>query len=254
MLRKRSPGLKRCNCRSQSCLGVKNCVVVAVRLAGPEEAPEPVFMPAGDDVDVEVRHALTHPVVDRDKRPLGFTRSFDCPSEQLSIPKEWRDQCGRQISQRLVMPSRSQKGVPRKEGAMVQKGERQGVFEDDVPLVRTALNFTKEAVRCFSTSHRSDVGYRISDVRVQIPDVRCRQVDQLSSEIRHLRSNHPAAAAAFFFFPFSLASALDSGFPFSARSFLPFFSDLSGARRSINSISATGAPSPARWPTRYRRV
>jgi hypothetical protein len=89
--------LKLCDGRSQGGLGLNDRLLVLISLPRPEEASEAVFMPAGDDVDMEVRHALTHPIVDRHKTPLGAKRPFDRASQQLDIPKEWRDQCGRKI-------------------------------------------------------------------------------------------------------------------------------------------------------------
>jgi len=120
-------------------------------------------MPAGDDMDVQVRHALTHPVVDRHKTPLGAKRALDRSGQQSGIPEEWRDQRGRKIRQRLVVPSRNQEGVAWEEGAVVEKGERQGVFKHDVSLGFAALNFTKEALPWLSPDHRANVGCRISD-------------------------------------------------------------------------------------------
>src|SRR5438067_2065405 len=57
---------------------------VLVLLARPEKSLQPVLLAARNDVDVEVRHALTDAVVDGDKRSLGSERDLCGASQEVS--------------------------------------------------------------------------------------------------------------------------------------------------------------------------
>ena len=82
-------------------------------------------------MDMKMRHALTDTVVHRHESALCFHRFFNCPRQELRIREQWRNQIRRQICQRFEVMFWHQQAVPVKEGAVIQKCERQLIFKDN---------------------------------------------------------------------------------------------------------------------------
>src|ERR1700733_15046579 len=67
-------------------------VIVRVLLPRPEEAAEAVLLRAGNDVDVQMRDALAHLVVDGYERAVGSERLFHRAGKSLRAREERRDE------------------------------------------------------------------------------------------------------------------------------------------------------------------
>ena len=120
----------------ESCQGLANgklnrlgSFIVRVRITRPKEAFQPVFATPGHNVHVKMRHALADAIVHRHKRPVGFHRRFDGAREELGSFEKRPDQIFGQIGQSFVVDFRNQQTVPGKDGPMIEKGERDFVFE-----------------------------------------------------------------------------------------------------------------------------
>src|SRR5262249_39475930 len=85
-----------------------------VSLTRPEESAEPVLSPPRDDVDVQVRHALADPVVDRDERSLGLETRLHRARQELHVEEERPDQRVGKIGQRCQMVPWHQEAVAAK--------------------------------------------------------------------------------------------------------------------------------------------
>lgn len=63
-------------------------------------------------MDVQVRNALTHTVIDRYKGPFGVQTLLHGMRQEPGIGEEWGDQRRRQIDKRFVMFFWHQETVP----------------------------------------------------------------------------------------------------------------------------------------------
>jgi hypothetical protein len=91
-------------------------------MPGPEEAFEPVALAPRHNVDVKVKYALAHDVVDRDEGPLGVERPFDGTLKPLRDLKERSDFGRREIGKRHYMPHRDQQNVAGEERPVIEEG------------------------------------------------------------------------------------------------------------------------------------
>jgi hypothetical protein len=94
-----------------------------VLLAGPIETLQAVLAPTGDDVNVEVRNALAHPVVHRDPGAVCFECVLYSPIDALNCQKESGDLVGGNIGQGLVMVDRDDENMAGKDGDVIEKGD-----------------------------------------------------------------------------------------------------------------------------------
>src|SRR5512140_2678874 len=81
---------------------------IGIGLASPDKSPgeKAVLVPPRDDVDVHVRDALAHPVVDRDKGAVRTERLLKDAPEFLDDREERSQFRFRHIEQRFVVRSR----------------------------------------------------------------------------------------------------------------------------------------------------
>ncbi len=79
--------------------------------ARPEEASQSVFPAPGHDVDVQVRHALAHAIVDGDKGTVGAHARFDGARQALGGREQRLDLRRRQVGKRLIMRPGNQQAV-----------------------------------------------------------------------------------------------------------------------------------------------
>src|SRR5581483_8882107 len=107
-------------------------LVVAVALARPEEAAQPVLAVAGHDVHVEVGDGLADDVVGGDERPLGAGRLADRDRERAGVGEYPGQEVVRKVPDRLPVLARHEEAVAGKERAVVEEGQRRAVLEDDV--------------------------------------------------------------------------------------------------------------------------
>ena len=67
-------------------------LVVPIRLPGPEEASEAIPAPPGNDVNVEVGHALADAVVDGDERAVRVQARFNRTGQRLDVREQEVDE------------------------------------------------------------------------------------------------------------------------------------------------------------------
>lgn len=96
-----------------------------------------------------MRHTLTDPIIDRDKCAVRFHGRFDCPRQELRVREESSHQIERQVGKRFVMLFRNKERVTGKNRTMVEKGERNGIFEHDSSRDFVIGNLAKGAVWVF---------------------------------------------------------------------------------------------------------
>src|SRR5437588_11321529 len=119
---------------------------VFVLLARPEKSLQPVFLAAWNDVDVEVRHALTDAVMDGDERSFGAERELCGSSQELSVQEKRGNQRGWQIEQSLKMLARNQQTVAGEKWPVVKERQGRLVFENRAVRGLAAHDLAKRAV------------------------------------------------------------------------------------------------------------
>src|SRR5580698_1291837 len=126
-------------------LGLAHRFLAGMRLAGPEEATQPVLFAAWHDVHMQMRNALADAIVDGDERSFGRHSVLDGASEQLDVCKERSEQLFWQVGQGLNVRLGNQYGVAGEERLIIQERDRQLVFKHHVIGVRRDL---AESVTC----------------------------------------------------------------------------------------------------------
>ena len=134
--------------------------LIGMILARPEETAQAVPFAAGDDVHVQMGHALAHAVVDGDERAFRSHAALDSVSQLLRVSEERREQIRREVLQRLKVPLGYEQRVARKERAMVQESERQAVFKNNVARRMARDELTKLAC----------AGFRAQGFPAAVPD------------------------------------------------------------------------------------
>lgn len=97
--------------------GVSNAqevICIPIRLPRPEKALQPILHAPGDDVNVQMRDALTDPIVDRDERSFGPEPFLNSSCQQLSVSEKHADQALGKIIQCGVMFPGHQQTMPGK--------------------------------------------------------------------------------------------------------------------------------------------
>src|SRR5580704_10937908 len=74
-----------------------------MRLPGPEETTQSVFLAPRNNVHVEMRNALADAIVDRDKAALSLHALLDGACEQLHVREERAGQFPWKIRQRFIV-------------------------------------------------------------------------------------------------------------------------------------------------------
>jgi hypothetical protein len=113
--------------------------------ARPEKAAQAVLAFARDDVDMEVRDALTDDVVDGDEAAVCFHCCLHFSGEHLSVGEKRADQGGGEIRQSGVMRFRNQQDVAGEKRANVKEGDRDFVFENDFGFEFSRNDFAEKA-------------------------------------------------------------------------------------------------------------
>src|SRR5439155_838561 len=119
---------------------------VFVLLARPEKSLQPVLLAAWNDVDVEVRHALTDAVVDGDERAFGSERELCGARQELSVQEKRGNQRGWQIEQSLKMLARNQQTMAGEKRPVVKERQGRLVFENRATGDLAAHDLAKGAV------------------------------------------------------------------------------------------------------------
>ena len=91
------------DCSLDSLLRVNCLLVILVRMARPEKALQTVFLPPGNNVNVQVRNALADAIVNSDERALSFQAQLDRLGQKLRILKKRFQQLFRQVRQSFVV-------------------------------------------------------------------------------------------------------------------------------------------------------
>jgi hypothetical protein len=120
---------QRCQRLANSKLDRVGSCIVRVRIARPKEAFQPIFAATRHHVHVKMRHTLANAIVHRHKRPVGFHCGFDSAREELGPSEKRSNQIFGQIGQGFVVDFRNQQAMPRKNRPMIEKDERDFVFE-----------------------------------------------------------------------------------------------------------------------------
>lgn len=117
---------------------------IRVPLSGPEEAFEAIFPVARHEMDVQMRHALTDPIIDCDKRAIRLQALFDRSFDQLHMLKERPGQVRRQIGKGFDMLTRNEQTMPREKWSVIQKRQKDLILKN-----QSGWNFTAEnATEC----------------------------------------------------------------------------------------------------------
>lgn len=116
----------------QGFLNACQMVAVTVGLARPEEPFQSILLPARDDVNVKMRHALTHAVVDRDECPFSPESLFHRACQQLRVGKQRREEPGWKVSQSANVLFGNEEAMPWKDWAMVEKGQGELVIKHPI--------------------------------------------------------------------------------------------------------------------------
>ena len=66
------PGLKLGYSKPKGLLYLQDSLLILVGLPWPEETPQAVLLPAGYNMNVYMKHALTDTVIDGDQGPVGL--------------------------------------------------------------------------------------------------------------------------------------------------------------------------------------
>lgn len=106
--------------------------LVRMSLPRPEETSQAVFFSSGNNVYVQVRHALAHAVVNRGKGAVRLHALFDGARQHLDIAEERRNEVRGKILERFIMRLGNQQRVPRKERTVVQERQRYVVLKNDI--------------------------------------------------------------------------------------------------------------------------
>ena len=101
-------------------------------LPRPEETAQAVFFSPRNNVYVQVRHALAHPVVNREKRAVRLHALFDGARQHLDIAEERRNELRGKILERFIVRLRNQQRVAREKRTVVQERHGYVVFKNDI--------------------------------------------------------------------------------------------------------------------------
>lgn len=118
---------------------------IAVFAPRPEESAQAVLGAPRDHVDVKVRHALTHPIVNGDEGALRIECIFHRAAEQTCVREQGSQHRGRQIHQGGIMMAGNQERVPGKQRAVVEKSQEVGVLENDRRVDFAGRNAAEQA-------------------------------------------------------------------------------------------------------------
>jgi len=88
-------------------------------LPRPEETAQTVFFSSRNNVYVQVRHALAHSIVNRDKRALRLHALLDGARQHLDITEERRNELRGKIFERFIVHLGNQQRMARKKRTMV---------------------------------------------------------------------------------------------------------------------------------------
>ena len=107
--------------------------VLLIRVAPPrpEEPLQSITLPPGHDMNMQMRNALTHPVIDRDEAAFRRHRCDDGSLDRLRRLEQRANLSLRQIGQSLDMTIGNQQYMPGKERSMIEKRERAFSAPDD---------------------------------------------------------------------------------------------------------------------------
>ena len=115
-------------------------------LARPEETVQTIAKAPRHNVNVYVRHTLADTVVQNQQRAVRAHTLLDSPRHSLSgDEKPPRQVCGK-IEHCLVVLLWNNQTVPRKEGANIEKHQREVILEDNRCLLLVACDPAKETI------------------------------------------------------------------------------------------------------------
>jgi hypothetical protein len=97
----------------------------------PKEAPQTVSLAARNDVDMQMRHALTDFIVDGDKGSLRVHGRLHSHRQQLDRCQETSIIARRKAGQSFDVVFGNQQHVAREKGPMIEKGQAFGILVDD---------------------------------------------------------------------------------------------------------------------------
>lgn len=102
---------------------------IGVALARPEKTSQAVLLSPWNDVHMQMRHALTHPIVDGDEGAFGFHALLDGAREHLHITEEGSDKLAGKVCEGFVVIFGNKQRVAGKQRPIIQERERDGIFE-----------------------------------------------------------------------------------------------------------------------------
>lgn len=118
---------------------------VLVAQSRPEEAAQTIATAPGQDVDVQVGHALADVVVDRDERAVGLHRHPYGAAEAAGGIEQRADEIDREVVEGSDVAAGYQQGVAGEHGVPIEEGERLRFIEDDVGWQPPGDDFAERA-------------------------------------------------------------------------------------------------------------
>lgn len=96
-------------------------------------------------MNVHMRHALTHAIVDGDERPLSAQSLLHRDRQRSRIRREPCQQRGRHVDQCFDMDARNEQAMSWKQRTMIEEGECLPVLEDDAGRNVAARDLAEDA-------------------------------------------------------------------------------------------------------------
>jgi hypothetical protein len=132
--------------RAKAILYFQNVLFILVRLSGPKESFQTVFLAARHDMDVEVWHALTDTVVNGNEAPFSPQALLNRVCQKLSVSEKRADETAGKVRQSLEMFSGGQQAMAGEKGPAVQKGKRELVFQHSMRWLLPSNNLAESAI------------------------------------------------------------------------------------------------------------
>jgi hypothetical protein len=148
---------------------------VTVGLAGPKEAFQPILLTARDNVNMQMRDALAHPVINCNEGALGQESLFDSTHQQLGVREYCPNEFGWQVVQGAEVLFGHKQAVSWKDRAIVQEGQGEIVFKHAITGYFSANDVAELAIG------RNRVRHKFSRRRAAPADTLLQTIAHLSS-------------------------------------------------------------------------
>jgi len=119
--------------------------LVDVLFARPEEPAQSILATTRDNMRVKMRDALTHDVVDRDKRSIGGQRERQRGRDSLYQSEKWRDGIDWKVGKGRNVVDRYDENVTLEQWRAIEERHRPLVAIDEVGVASASDDFAEYA-------------------------------------------------------------------------------------------------------------